>query len=78
MNKTIEVFLKEVKESVSLKEKMIANVMNKNIKEMTLNLFDLEFVIDKQQVKIVYYIEDKNYPPITLANKEFIELLQNS
>ena len=78
MNKTIEDFLKEVKESSSLKEKMISNFKNQERKEIILNLFDLDFNFEKLQVTIFYYLLDNNYPPVTLTNKEFIELLQNS
>jgi hypothetical protein len=78
MNKTTEVFLQEMQKSLNIKNKIIENVRNENKKEMTLNLFDLDFDFERQMVLISYYVEDKDYLPVTLTCKEFVALLQGS
>jgi hypothetical protein len=76
MNKTVEVFLQEMARSARIKEKIIENIASMDKKEMTLNLFDLDFDFSNKQITIYYYVEDKDYPPTIIKNEELLMLFQ--
>lgn len=77
MSKTLLTFKEGISNSQRVRERLIKNIDAQSDKEITLNLSDLNFDFNKKEVKISYYVKDKDFPDVTLKFNDFISLVQS-
>lgn len=76
MNKTIESLQISINDSKRLKEKLLNNLESENRRTIILNLVELEFDFSNQEVEIMYYAIDDEYPNTKLNFLKFREILE--
>ena len=74
MNKTIEAFKDDIHSSLELREKILLNIELKTEKEMILNQVELYFNFEKENIELVYFVLDSDYPNVIIDFKELKEL----
>ena len=77
MNKTIEVFKDDIHGYLKLREKILLNIKSKTEKEMILNQVELYFNFEKENIELVYYILDSNYPNVIIDFNELKEIINS-
>lgn len=77
MNKTIEAFKDDIHSSLKLKEKILLNIESKTEKEMILNQVELYFNFEKENIELVYFVLDSNYPNVIIDFKELKDIINN-
>ncbi|MDR2949056.1 MAG: hypothetical protein ACK5KL_12310 [Dysgonomonas sp.] len=77
MSKTLLTFKEGISNSQRIRERLIKNIDSQSDKEITLNLSDLDFDFSKKEVKISYYVKDKEYPDVILKFNDFISLVES-
>ncbi|MEI0620662.1 hypothetical protein R4J18_08040 [Brachyspira pilosicoli] len=77
MNKTIEAFKDDIHRSLKLKEKILLNIESKTEKEMILNQVELYFNFEKENIELVYFVLDSNYPNVIIDFKELKDIINS-
>ena len=77
MSKTLLTFKEGISNSQKIRERLIKNIDSQSDKEITLNLSDLDFDFNRKEVKISYYVKDKEYPDVILKFNDFISLVES-
>ncbi|WP_297277873.1 hypothetical protein [uncultured Brachyspira sp.] len=77
MNKTIEVFKDDIHGSLKLREKILLNIKSKTEKEMILNQVELYFNFEKENIELVYFVLDSNYPNIIIDFNELKNIINS-
>ena len=77
MNKTIEAFKDDIHSSLKLKEKILLNIESKSEKEMILNQVELYFNFEKENIELVYFVLDSNYPNVIIDFKELKDIINS-
>ncbi|ADK31359.1 hypothetical protein BP951000_1372 [Brachyspira pilosicoli 95/1000] len=77
MNKTIEAFKDDIHSSLKLKEKILLNIESKTEKEMILNQVELYFNFEKENIELVYFVLDSNYPNVIIDFKELKDIINS-
>ena len=77
MNKTIEAFKNDIHSSLKLKEKILLNIESKTEKEMILNQVELYFNFEKENIELVYFVLDSNYPNVIIDFKELKDIINS-
>ena len=75
MNKTIEAFKDDIRNSSRLREKILLNIESKTNKEMILNQVELYFNFEKKNIELVYYVLDSNYPNVIIDFNELKDII---
>lgn len=66
MNKTIEALKDDISNSIKLKEKILLNLIEKTKKEMILNQVELNFNFEDENIELIYYVIDSDYPNVKI------------
>lgn len=77
MNKTIEAFKDDIHSSLKLREKILLNIELKTKKEMILNQVELYFNFEKDNIELVYYVLDSNYPNVIIDFNELKDIINS-
>ncbi|MEI0446530.1 hypothetical protein R4J03_05660 [Brachyspira intermedia] len=77
MNKTIEAFKDDIHGSLKLREKILLNIKLKTETEMILNQVELYFNFEKENIELVYYILDSNYPNVIIDFNELKDIINS-
>jgi len=77
MNKTIESLILSINNSKQLKEKLLSNLKSQNKKTIILNLVELDFDFDNQEVEMIYYAVDDKYPNTKVDFLRLKEILES-
>ena len=77
MNKTIEAFKDDIHSSLKLREKILLNIESKTKKEMILNQVELYFNFEKDNIELVYFVLDSNYPNVIINFKELKNIINS-
>ena len=77
MNKTIEAFKDDIHGSLKLREKILLNIESKTEKEIILNQVELYFNFEKENIELVYYVLDRNYPNVIIDFKELKDIINS-
>ncbi|MEI0539769.1 hypothetical protein [Brachyspira pulli] len=77
MNKTIEAFKDDIHSSLKLREKILLNIEAKTEKEMVLNQVELYFNFEKENIELVYFVLDSNYPNVIINFKELKNIINS-
>lgn len=77
MNKTIEAFKDDIHSSLKLREKILLNIESKTEKEMILNQVELYFNFEKDNIELVYFILDSNYPNVIIDFNELKNIINS-
>ena len=77
MNKTIEAFKDDIHSSLKLREKILLNIEAKTKKEMVLNQVELYFNFEKDNIELVYFVLDSNYPNVIIDFKELKNIINS-
>lgn len=77
MNKTIEAFKDDIHDSLKLREKILLNIESKTEKEIILNQVELYFNFEKENIELVYYVLDRNYPNVIIDFKELKDIINS-
>lgn len=77
MNKTIEAFKDDIHSSLKLREKILLNIESKTEKEMILNQVELYFNFEKENIELVYFVLDSNYPNVIIDFKELKDIINS-
>ena len=77
MNKTIEVFKDDIHGSLKLREKILLNIKSKTEKEMILNQVELYFNFEKENIELVYFVLDSNYPNVIIDFNELKNIINS-
>ena len=77
MNKTIEAFKDDIHSSLKLREKILLNIEAKTKKEMILNQVELYFNFEKDNIELVYFVLDSNYPNVIINFKELKDIINS-
>ncbi len=77
MNKTIEAFKDDIHSSLKLREKILLNIEAKTKKEMVLNQVELYFNFEKDNIELVYFVLDSNYPNVIINFKELKNIINS-
>lgn len=77
MNKTIEAFKDDIHSSLKLREKILLNIELKTKKEMILNQVELYFNFEKENIELVYFVLDSNYPNVIIDFKELKNIINS-
>lgn len=77
MNKTIEAFKDDIHSSLKLREKILLNIEAKTKKEMILNQVELYFNFEKDNIELVYFVLDSNYPNVIINFKELKNIINS-
>ena len=77
MNKTIEAFKDDIHSSLKLREKILLNIESKTKKEMILNQVELYFNFEKDNIELVYFVLDSNYPNVIINFKELKDIINS-
>ena len=75
MNKTIEAFKDDIHSSLKLREKILLNIEAKTKKEMILNQVELYFNFEKDNIELVYFVLDSNYPNVIIDFNELKDII---
>ncbi|MBV8040532.1 hypothetical protein QVO10_11640 [Bacteroides gallinaceum] len=75
MNKTIEAFKDDIRNSSRLREKILLNIESKTNKEMILNQVELYFNFEKNNIELTYFVLDSNYPNVTVDFNELKDII---
>ena len=75
MNKTIEAFKDDIRNSSRLREKTLLNIESKTNKEMILNQVELYFNFEKNNIELTYFVLDSNYPNVTVDFNELKDII---
>ena len=77
MNKTIEAFKDDIHSSLKLREKILLNIESKTEKEMILNQVEIYFNFEKDNIELVYFILDSNYPNVIIDFNELKNIINS-
>ena len=77
MNKTIEAFKDDIHSSLKLREKILLNIESKTEKEMILNQVEIYFNFEKDNIELVYFVLDSNYPNVIIDFKELKDIINS-
>lgn len=77
MNKTIEAFKDDIHSSLKLREKILLNIEAKTKKEMILNQVELYFNFEKDNIELVYFVLDSNYPNVIIDFNELKDIINS-
>ena len=77
MNKTIEAFKDDIHSSLKLREKILLNIESKTEKEMILNQVELYFNFEKENIELVYFVLDSDYPNVIINFNELKDIINN-
>ena len=77
MNKTIEAFKDDIHSSLKLREKILLNIELKTKKEMILNQVELYFNFEKENIELVYFVLDSNYPNVIIDFNELKDIINS-
>ena len=77
MNKTIEAFKDDIHSSLKLREKILLNIEAKTKKEMILNQVELYFNFEKDNIELVYFVLDSNYPNVIIDFNELKNIINS-
>ncbi|MEI0567823.1 hypothetical protein [Brachyspira pulli] len=77
MNKTIEAFKDDIHSSLKLREKILLNIEAKTEKEMVLNQVELYFNFEKENIELVYFVLDSNYPNVIIDFNELKNIINS-
>ncbi|MEI0485341.1 hypothetical protein R4K89_05250 [Brachyspira intermedia] len=77
MNKTIEAFKDDIHSSLKLREKILLNIESKTEKEMILNQVEIYFNFEKDNIELVYFILDSNYPNVIIDFNELKDIINS-
>ena len=75
MNKTIEAFKDDIRNSSRPREKILLNIESKTNKEMILNQVELYFNFEKNNIELTYFVLDSNYPNVTVDFNELKDII---
>ena len=77
MNKTIEAFKDDIHSSLKLREKILLNIESKTEKEMILNQVELYFNFEQENIELVYFVLDSNYPNVIIDFNELKDIINS-
>ncbi|WP_297286603.1 hypothetical protein [uncultured Brachyspira sp.] len=77
MNKTIEAFKDDINSSLKLREKILLNIKSKTEKEMILNQVELYFNFEKDNIELVYFVLDSDYPNVIIDFNELKDIINS-
>ena len=77
MNKTIEAFKDDIHSSLKLREKILLNIEAKTKKEMILNQVELYFNFEKENIELVYFVLDSDYPNVIINFNELKDIINS-
>lgn len=77
MNKTIEAFKDDIHSSLKLKEKILLNIESKTEKEIILNQVELYFNFEKENIELVYFVLDSDYPNVIIDFNELKDIINS-
>ncbi|KLI17423.1 hypothetical protein [Brachyspira hyodysenteriae] len=77
MNKTIEAFKDDIHGSLKLREKILLNIKSKTEKEMILNQVELYFNFEKENIELIYFVLDSDYPNVIINFKELKDIINS-
>lgn len=77
MNKTIEAFKYDIHSSLKLREKILLNIESKTEKEMILNQVELYFNFEKENIELVYFVLDSDYPNVIIDFNELKDIINS-
>ena len=77
MNKTIEAFKDDIHSSLKLREKILLNIKLKTETEMILNQVELYFNFEKENIELVYFVLDSDYPNVIINFNELKDIINN-
>lgn len=77
MNKTIEAFKDDIHSSLKLREKILLNIELKTKKEMILNQVELYFNFEQENIELVYFVLDSNYPNVIIDFNELKDIINS-
>ncbi|MEI0510615.1 hypothetical protein [Brachyspira intermedia] len=77
MNKTIEAFKDDIHSSLKLREKILLNIESKTEKEMILNQVELYFNFEKENIELVYFVLDSDYPNVIINFNELKDIINS-
>lgn len=77
MNKTIEAFKDDIHSSLKLREKILLNIELKTKKEMILNQVELYFNFEEENIELVYFVLDSNYPNVIIDFNELKDIINS-
>ncbi|MEI0558215.1 hypothetical protein [Brachyspira intermedia] len=77
MNKTIEAFKDDIHNSLKLREKILLNIKSKTEKEMILNQVEIYFNFEKDNIELVYFVLDSNYPNVIIDFNELKDIINS-
>ncbi|AEM20693.1 hypothetical protein Bint_0057 [Brachyspira intermedia PWS/A] len=75
MNKTIEAFKDDIHGSLKLREKILLNIKLKT--EMILNQVELYFNFEKENIELVYFVLDSDYPNVIINFNELKDIINS-
>ena len=71
MNKTIEAFKDDIHSSLKLREKILLNIESKTEK------VELYFNFEKENIELVYFVLDSDYPNVIINFNELKDIINN-
>ncbi|MEI0699284.1 hypothetical protein R4K92_10160 [Brachyspira intermedia] len=77
MNKTIEAFKDDIHGSLKLREKILLNIKLKTETEMILNQVELYFNFEKENIELVYFVLDSDYPNVIINFNELKDIINS-
>lgn len=77
MNKTIEAFKDDIHSSLKLREKILLNIKLKTETEMILNQVELYFNFEKENIELVYFVLDSDYPNVIINFNELKDIINS-
>ncbi len=77
MNKTIEAFKDDIHSSLKLREKILLNIESKTEKEIILNQVELYFNFEKENIELVYFVLDSDYPNVIIDFNELKDIINS-
>ncbi|MEI0495358.1 hypothetical protein R4J09_08075 [Brachyspira intermedia] len=75
MNKTIEAFKDDIHSSLKLREKILLNIESKT--EMILNQVEIYFNFEKENIELVYFVLDSDYPNVIIDFNELKNIINS-
>ena len=78
MNKTIEAFKDDIHSSLILGERILLNIESRAKTEMILNQVELNFDFEKENIELVYYALDSNYPNVIVDFSELKDIINKA
>lgn len=77
MNKTIEAFKDDIHGSLKLREKILLNIKLKTETEMILNQVEPYFNFEKENIELVYFVLDSDYPNVIIDFNELKDIINS-